>query len=302
MNGAISIQGGYAVSVLDEALGAQRRLWPHYPLEMVGGFDRRWRPAEKFFADHGSIEELLVLQDKALPGLDRKGKAAFAIGAYSYALAAGLVPLFVGFRVVPDFSASNLAVAFAPAGPSRLRFALTRTNIATDAASPHPNGSDVLEMSSAALRDRFSAQLEEHICPLIESLHLATRLGRAALWRLVADYFAQLFLDAGDQFHRTRRSQADAMGILKRARSSLSNPQLHFFDLAEENRAIKPCRSELRRTFVSRGGCCRQYTVDGYELCATCVLQNPEARDIEIRKQLRAAAGLEMAEHGLPRG
>jgi hypothetical protein len=280
LNAAISIRDECTVSALDDTLGVQQRLWPHYPLQRISGFDGHWRPAAEFFSDRIAMEELLASQDAVLPGLDRKGKAAFAIGAYSYTLAAGLVPLFVGFRIVPDYRASSLAVAFAPtdpSGPARFRFALTGTSHVTDEAS-RPFGV-VRTIDSAALCDRFSLLLEDHMRPLIDQLHLATGLARAALWRLVADYFAQLFLDAGRVFDQERRVQDDAMRILKRPHSPLANPQLHFFDLA-----MADCH--VQKTFVSRGGCCRQYTADGRALCANCVLQTPDVRDFAIRKQL----------------
>lgn len=284
MTGALRKRAESSLSALNEALGAQRRLWPSYKLEQVGGFDRRWRSAETFFTDRTAIEDLLASQQNSLPGLDRKGMAAFAIGAYSYTLAAGLVPLFVGFRILPDFRDSNLAVALEPNGGSgalRLHLALTGTNIATDSIATGQSGEDVLKMGSDMLCERFRTQLEDHLTPLIAHLHAATRLSYAALWRLVADYFAQLFLDAGKVFGQERRAQADALQILKQTHSPLANAQLHFFDLAMED-------CEASKTFVSRGGCCRQYTVDGCELCTTCVLQNPAARDFAVRKQLSA--------------
>lgn len=272
-------------STLETALRVQGALCPQYALRRIDTIDAPWRSAKAFFADDSAIEELLAAQQDAVPGLDRKGQAAFAIGAYAYVLAAGIVPLFVGFRVVPRLSPSCVAVALARGGGSGnplLRFALIDPKVTTDAPVTNAARRD---LGDDALCELFGSGLEEHMQPLIAKLHERTGLSRGALWRLVADYVAQLFLDAGERFEMRARSQADALGVLKRPRSPLSNRQLHFFDLAVDEHEPAPCRAERFRTFVSRGGCCRQYTVDGYELCPNCVLQKPEARILEVRKQ-----------------
>lgn len=264
MAGALHLQAETDTPVWDAAINQQRRLWANYPLGRISAFGGKWRPAFAFMSDAVAIEKLLGSQAIVVPGLDRKGQAAFAMGAYSYTLAAGLVPLLVGFRIVPDFSLSNVAVSLEECSLTkvqRVRFALVTEAFATDRRD-----TGVKCVSGAELLECFSIRLENHMQPLIDHVHRATRLSHAALWRLVADYFAQLFLDAGRMFRNEHQAQSDAMRVLKRRGSSLANPQLHF--VASDPQACEP-----PATIVSRGGCCRQYTVAGNDLCSNCVIK-----------------------------
>lgn len=263
---------------------------------------RDWRRPADCLTDESFVAAFLDHQRRFTPDLDRKGQGAYTIGEYSHMLAGAMVPLLVGFRVVPDFRPEACAIGYDVQPVEHAGRLLDTRNwriaVPADgyhveagsegspAADPGATGADL-----TALCDRFRTLVEDHCAPLVETVHRQTALGRQALWRLVGDSFSQVFLDAGRAYGCLDRATAAALLVLKDARSPLTNRQMHFFDIAVHDDR-DPSREIMSMTFRARGGCCRYYTVEGGHLCTTCVLQDPAVRDLKIETHLRSRLGL----------
>lgn len=266
-----------------QALASRSALWPdirteHLPIEPG------WVSAAAFFADDAVISEFLVYAASFNAGTDLKSAAAFMMTDYGYIFSSAIVPLFVGFDIVPDLDPSGFALHFHEVEDEhdgktiRIRRAHVRY-----LAEPSP-----APMDRAARQELFRRGIEAHYKPLIDMLHAKTGLPRRAMWRLATDSIAGRFLDAGRRYKRLDQAMADAMAVLGHPGSPLHNRQMHFFDLSVLDREQR----EVSYTFRQRGGCCRYYLVEGGNLCSTCVLEKPERRDDRLRRAMRKHLGV----------
>lgn len=284
-----------SAEILHDALRSCQRFWPSPELVLDERDERHWMPCRRLSED-AQVDDLLAYQRSFTPDLDRKGQAAYAIGDVSHMLATAVVPLFVGFRMVPSLSLSALRIGF------DTRSIKHRDGSAMERLWRIRFGLADLETDDGGLADKLGIEatpdlagvlrrsIEMLLAPLVQALHRRSGLSRNALWRLVTDSFSQLFLDAGRRFGRVEKAKADAMLVLKAPGSPLANRQMHFFDI-EICSSEKPGRILASVAFRARGGCCRYYTVEGGHLCATCVLQNPAERDAKLRQYLRGRFG-----------
>lgn len=111
------------------------------------------------------------------------------------------------------------------------------------------------------------------------------------MWRLVGDSVSAVFLETGRTLGCEERAMTEALVVLKQPGSPLANRQMHYFDIVIRA-PDDPGRVLARRTFRSRGGCCRYYTSREGRLCTTCVLLDPRERDRNLEAALRARLGL----------
>jgi hypothetical protein len=280
------------------ALARRAELWREPRLD-VGALDAGWTTAAAFFADSEAVEDWLAYQDAHVHGLDDRGRAAALITDYSYMFALAVVPLLVGWRMVPDLSPAKLALRFdvqpvehdgALLQQRRLQVRFLGGAFRTDRADAAPGASS----DTPRLQAHFRGAVEGHFRPFVAVLHARSRLSRSALWRLVADSLAAVFLDAGQRCRCKETALAEAAAILKAEGSPLNNRQLHFFDITL-CAGDDPERILLSRTFRSRGGCCRFYTAEGGRLCSTCVLKDQAERDRGIVDALCRRLGLPAA-------
>lgn len=239
-----------------------------------------WTTVEAFFNDDKAIGEFLVFEQSLNEGADVKTAAALLMTDYGYIIAAAVVPLYVGFGLVPDLSPASIALLFHTKeedhdGKLHLR---RRADVRF-----LEDGFWQGQLDSHPDEERFRLEIERHFTPVVETVHARTRLSRAALWRLAADAIAGRFLDCGRRFGTVEAAKTSAMRILKVPGSPLSNRQLQFFDLT----VLDEHQREFSYTFRQRGGCCRFYQVDGGEYCSTCVLKDPGQRDDELRLAMR---------------
>ena len=144
----------------------------------------------------------------------------------------------------------------------------------------------------AALLDHARRQMETCFRPLIRALHTLTALPANAMWRLVGDSVAAVFLDVGRRLGCEAQAKRDALVILKHPGSPLTNPQMHYFDIVIRQ-PDNPHQVLASRSFRSRGGCCRYYTSREGRLCTTCVLLDPADRDRNLEAALRLRLGLQ---------
>ncbi len=281
--------------IVRDALASCQRFWPSPELVLDERDERHWTPFRSL-SDDPQVDDLLAYQRSFTPDLDRKGQAAYAIGDVSHMLATAVVPLFVGFRMVPSLSLSALQIGF------DARSIKHRDGLAVERLWRIRLAHADLETDDEGLADKLGIEatpdlagvlrrnIETLLAPLVQALHRKSGLSCNALWRLVTDSFSQLFLDAGRRFGRVEGAKADALLVLKSSGSPLANRQMHYFDI-ELRSDDQPERLLASVAFRARGGCCRYYTVEGGHLCATCVLQDPAERDEKLRQYLKGRIG-----------
>lgn len=296
-SGADRIRRADVTHPLDAALAMQAKLW-RQPAVDCGALEPGWATIAAMTADAAVLEDWLDHQGSFTRGLDLKGRAAALMADYSHLFAVATVPLFVGFGIVPDMAPERFALA-AERRPIDfqgrvLEERVFRVRFLSDAFVTEQAG---LAEAAAALVDRrelcerYRLATEAHFDPLVQTLHRRSGLARSALWRLVADAVAVVFIDAGQRLGRLDDAKASALAVLKQAGSPLANRQLGFVDIVVREDA-PPCRVLARRTFRARGGCCRFYTAEGGKLCSTCVLLGPAERDVRLENAMRRRLGL----------
>lgn len=228
----------------------------------VGPINEHWVPFSALGdLPAAGLESVLALQARNYPGLDRRGQAAFVLGALSYNLVLALAMLHLSDAPWPALDSPNIAVRLGPdpedahAPPLLLRIneEAPLTSLTADQHLQH-------------VPECLQALLE----PFVSRLRAGTRLSFAAQWRLVGDSLAGGLLFAGKQLNQVSRATADARAMLAEGRSLLSNPQVGYHVVEIEKQNGVHCE-----TFLSRGGCCRYYTADAGGICATCVLRDP---------------------------
>lgn len=225
------------------------------------------------------IDEWMGLVSYNHKDMEAKTRAAYLIGdiAWAFGLNLGAMHLAVG---VPDIAAEALAAApqwyrWEEDGESgeALRFGLRL--LASPDAVHRPLEADGIRALAIAVHT-----------PLIEALFVRTRLGRNAMWRLVADAVAAGWLAAGKKAGRADEAMREATAIVQAAGSPLANKQVGFIEIVVHDEAQQPLGCEWFRT---RGGCCRYYTTaesEG-EYCTTCVLRPTESRDQRLYDYLK---------------
>jgi hypothetical protein len=198
-------------------------------------------------------EAYFAAWQRAYPGLDRRGGAAYLIGGLAYSLTGLMVALRLANGGVPDLSRVVIAL-----DGSEIRYRLPED------LSLHP--ATALDMARA---------LEAVLDPLVARLKIETRLAPAAQWRCVADSFASAHLYTGRYLGAEVRTRDEAARIINHPCLKMANPQTGYRDVSiqcSDGRAVS-------QAFLRRGGCCRYYTADGAEYCTTCVLR-PEAEQV----------------------
>lgn len=283
-------------SPLRSALASQVALWPEIRVEL-GEIEPGWITAEAFFGSGAMIEEFLDYEGSFNEGTDRKACGSLMMTDYAYVFALATVPVFVGFGILPDLSASRFALQFHTTRDehddqthevrrAHVRYLSVEFSTGREDHAAHPDARG--PMADDEIADAFCAAVQAHFEPLIEQLHARTKLSRNAFWRLVADALAGWFIEAGRRLGCLDAAKVSAMAVLKRPGSPLNNRQLHYFDLSVRNRAGQP----FSYSFRGRGGCCRFYTVKGGEYCSTCVQKDPQQRDDDLRQAMRRHLGL----------
>lgn len=122
--------------------------------------------------------------------------------------------------------------------------------------------------------------LEDLFAPLIAATMVTSGLNEGAQWRIVSDSVARAYLDVGKQLGAVPRAMAAATDIL--AEGPLANGQTGFVEVTA---------GEVREWFVTRGGCCRYYTVTGGDYCTACVRRTPDDQMDRWRRYLAARSG-----------
>ncbi|WP_099866410.1 ferric iron reductase [Pararhizobium haloflavum] len=264
--------------------------WPR-PLVTLGALEDGWQTVDALTREEPALDRLLVAQAMGRSGIDRRTLAAYLIARHSYCVAFAFGPAYLHGGILADVSDRSMAIRLTPdsfeADGRRIEYtAVSLRFLKSGVLSDDPvleSRDGVMQVDDrAALRRMACQRLEAHFSPLIDAIGEMTGLPAAAQWRLVSDSVAAVFLDIGQRADAVDAACTEATAILKQPGSPLANPQMHFFDLDVPG---SPGNASVKRRYRSRGGCCRYYKTDGGSLCATCVLQKPEARDELLRAQ-----------------
>ncbi len=208
-------------------------------------------------------ERLMALERQATPGLDRRGQGAYLVNNLAFRLgavlaaadlsgfdASGLMPGAVGVRArIAEEDGDGEIVAY-------VSYEV--------AAPPLPDGCPDGEVLGRTVEHLFG--------PMVEAVAAEARLGRGALWRLVADGVAGSYLNLGRELGQIGTAMNRARSLLSGRAGPLRNRQLGFLRI-EVPATESPSGAPLCDWFRLRGGCCRFYTTEGGEYCGTCVLR-----------------------------
>lgn len=273
------------MSPLSKALTWQNRHFPLFP-SSCGKRSPDWPSLQELCdAESDILAALLSWQQERVPGMDLRAQAAFLMANLSYRLSLILGSVYLTETALPYLDADLLYLKLSqrpsiepdPSTASRLQLHLI------DGTEP-PSLEPPEEMPA-----QISVQLESCLSPLVERLRDETRLAPAAQWRLIADSLAMGFLQVGQALGKEETAKEEALAVVKRDGSRLFNKQLGFISLPLASPDGIPSGP---RSFVSRGGCCRYYTVEGGQLCPTCVLE-PLDRQYSRLQELYASATTE---------
>ncbi len=223
----------------------------------VGELESGWFPAADFGDPTSArVTESLERLAADYPGADMRTQAALFINQYAWYLSGAAAIAFLLEKRVPDLTQPNIAlryntVTWEEDGESgeyehlEVRFLSGRFAALPD--DPAAGLPDVIVLPDAAeLREWFRQGVEAHMQPVIDRAHVASRLSRSALWRIVADSCAQAFLHTGKQVGEAVQAEREGLAFVKVPGSPLNNPQLHFVSLTCDG---------LSETFRVRGGC-----------------------------------------------
>lgn len=223
--------------------------------------------------------------------IDAKTQAAYLIGQISWAFALNLGAMHLAGRGLPDIDPDHIALAQewyrwedGEESGEALRF---RIRLLAPPDLPfHPLGSEGIRALIIAAH-----------APLIDQLCALTKLGRNALWRLVADSVAAGWLSVGKKIGQDRRAMDSSTEILQSPGSPLTNKQTGFVEIVVRADHMSDAIVG-REWFRARGGCCRYYTTaeSQGEYCSTCVLRSAESRDERLHDYLRDKIAAETAD------
>lgn len=233
-----------------------------------------WTTAQAFFDDASAVAAFLEYERSHYRHMDAKTCAALMMIDYCYVFMFATIPLVAGSGLVPDLSPKNVALRMFTArhehdGEShdvrRADVRFLSKGFLTDNASLAGHRDAAFAADRGALCDAYRRGIEAHFTPLIDVLVRASGLAPAALWRLVADAIAGVWLEVGRHLRCVDQARADAMRVVKRVGSPLYNSQLHFFDLTlhdDQNKALGSWTFRARGAVVVstpwwRGRCVR---------------------------------------------
>lgn len=247
----------------------------------IGQCDADFFPAIHLIQNDTTIlHQALAKQATKHPTMDSRTQASYFIDGYSWYVPAVAIVTYLTEGRVPDFTLENIALRYqtytwhhdnrsGEAERIEVRFLSGRfACLPDDPSADHPDATPVAD--SVSLLDWLRSQLENHFSPLIKRLHTVSKLGKNALWRLVADSCALQFLQFGKKTNQVDHMQVEGLAFIQGEQSPMNNPQTHYITLEH---------ATYQETFRVRGGCCRYYTLPDAEYCTSCVLLKSEERD-----------------------
>ena len=231
---------------------------------------------ERLARDRDARKGAYRLYGQVTPGLDRMGRCAHLVNIVAYRLGRAVALLDYAGRDGRCLTPGRIGAHFALARGEK-------------GGEPH----DVVdwrftlpalpEVIAAPDASALGGVIEDLFLPLVDSVATDSRLGRGALWRLVADGVAAGFLLCARDLGIAEHGRSRAEALVQRPGSRLANRQIRFLEgtvPAERS----PTGAPLRDRFRLRGGCCRLYTANGGDYCRTCVHRSD--RDARLRDHM----------------
>ena len=223
------------------------------------------------------LTTLLELMGKKEPTCDEKLKAAYLMGRISWSCC----------LVISAFAAHGAWIRHIE--PNGLAFTPRTVYWEEGGESGEYTVFDVKIDAEAAVCSKQDApiplakNIERLLAPLVDLLAAETGLGKAALWRLVADSLAIALLSVGRQKREEERIIEFGRQMLRSKSTKLFNKQTDFEWVS------LPERPDIGDWMRVRGGCCRHYTLErkDADYCTTCVLRSADSRRERYQDYLR---------------
>lgn len=229
-----------------------------------------------------TIQDWMAEVARDYDDMDARTRAAYLIGDIAWAFSLNLAALHLAGPGLPDISPDSVAAApqwyrWEEGGESGEALRFTLRLLANPDSSHRPLDIDGVRALAIAVH-----------APLIEALFEMTRLGRSAMWRLVADALAAGWLSVGKRIGLVGQSMKLANAIIHAPGSPLANKQTGFIEIVVRGET-DPGQVLGCEWFRARGGCCRYYTTGRSEgeYCSTCVLRPAESRDKRLHDYVR---------------
>ena len=229
-----------------------------------------------------TIEAWMAEVARDYDDMDARTRAAYLIGDIAWAFSLNLAALHLAGSGLPDIGPETVAAApqwyrWEEDGESGEALRFTLHLLASPDTIHRPLDIDGIRALAVAVH-----------APLIDMLFDMTRLGRSAMWRLVADSLASGWLSVGKRVGLVEESMRVADAIVHGAGAPLANKQTGFIDIVVRDEA-DPQQVLGCEWFRARGGCCRYYTTgkSAGEYCSTCVLRPAESRDKRLHDYVR---------------
>jgi len=137
--------------------------------------------------------------------------------------------------------------------------------------------------------ERVGQFLVDRLTPVVDEVRHQSRLGKAALWRLLTDALAASYLNTGKRLGKTAQAMARATAIIEATGKPLANPLWHFKEYSIDATA-SPTGRAIRDWFRVRGGCCRYDTLPDSDYCGTCVHLDEFERRTRFERHLFRSA------------
>lgn len=247
----------------------------------VGEASLRFRPVSRL-ADANEVARQLADQQGCHADMDARTQGAYLMNRLSWDICAVIGWLDLNRLSVEDFLSDRVGVVDTRETEVevgevfhyvRYRWWLPELNPVS--APPTP--------------DVLGRYLVDRLEPFVEEIRRQTRLGKAALWRLLADALAASYLNTGKRLGLTGQAMARAAAIIEAVGKPLANDQWHFKEYCVDAGA-SPTGQALGDWFRVRGGCCRYYTLPDSDYCGTCVHLDEPEREARFQRYLCTVA------------
>jgi hypothetical protein len=251
----------------------------------TGALEAGWLCAADLLAGDGHALGLALDRQAAEhPQMEARTKASYLIGELAWYVCAPLICAYLSGDAVPTLRHADTALRF----EKFIYRSATWTGESSRVAVRFLGRDALLPAGDARQADQMRHEIEGFFAPVIARVSARTRLSEHALWLLVADSCASLFLHFGQRLGCVDSARAEGMQFIRTSSSPMRRSKTDYVTLS--------CAGQ-QETFCVRGGCCRYYTVsETGEKCTTCVLRRPEEREALLREYMASKLAKEGAQ------
>lgn len=235
-----------------------------------------WLPTSAFLDPaSGALEQALAQVLPKVPELDERTRVSFFLSGYLWYILYPVICVYLkdqrALRLAPEHIYLKAATDNSP-----YEVGFARPHYVTLApVSPDPC-CDFTVADAPTLLLVLRDEIVFHVSALLASLKPYSRFSTGALWKLVSDRLAVVFLYAGRALNCQPQALSDALTLMHQEGSPLFSPRVNFQTVAVAG---------VQDTFLQRGTCCRNDRVPGGKKCDNCVHYSQDER----RKRLAAS-------------